>query len=124
MTAENLDFDDCIFHIAERAAWAEAQETGIYVVASLDDEGFIHASTPEQTVATANRYYRQRDDVVLLVLQLDVLASLDVPVVWEDTSGRGEAFPHLYSPLPTHAVREVRPFTPGPNGDFSEASIS
>ncbi|MFT7647703.1 MAG: hypothetical protein ACI8Y4_002453 [Candidatus Poriferisodalaceae bacterium] len=117
------DIRGCIFHIAENSVWEAAQETGIYAVASLEDEGFIHCSTPEQTVATANRYYRGRNDVSLLVLQLDMLASLDVPVVWEDTSSRGEDFPHLYSALPTHAIREILPFTPGPTGEFTQASI-
>ena len=42
-----------LLHITERAAWARAQAEGRYTAPSLDSEGFIHASTPAQVVATA-----------------------------------------------------------------------
>lgn len=102
-----------IFHIAEASFWEAAQSTGAYRVPSLDAEGFIHLSTAEQYVLTANRYYRGRNDLVLLEvdeLQLDDLRY--------EPSTNDELFPHLYSVLPVAAVVRVHPFAPDVDGSF------
>ncbi len=46
---------------------------------------------------------------------------LGAPVRWEPgvpTDPESMLFPHLYGPLPTAAVVEVRPYLPGPDGLF------
>jgi uncharacterized protein (DUF952 family) len=83
---------------------------------SLAEVGFIHASTFEQLAPTAARFYSDVDDeLVVLVVPLDALATAGVPVRFED-GGNGEDYPHLYGPLPCALVEEVRPFVspPGP----------
>lgn len=99
-----------IFHLAASSDWADAQEVGRYEQSTVDrtlaEEGFIHCSFATQVQATADRYLHGRDDVVLLVIDdAEVLDMLKI----EDTSGRGEVYPHLYGPLPVAAVTEALP---------------
>jgi uncharacterized protein (DUF952 family) len=103
-----------IRHIALASDWAAALEAGVYRVSSrgttIDDEGFIHASTPEQLQATAARFYADVDEpLVLLCMDSERLEAGRVPVVLED--GGGELFPHLYAELPTALVDEALPAT-------------
>ena len=100
---------DPILHLAIRDEWASAVAAGgpydrSTIGVSLEEEGYIHCSFPDQVVATAERYYAGRDDVVVLVVDPD---RLGVPVVVEDLSGSGQAFPHVYGPIPVDAVVAV-----------------
>jgi uncharacterized protein (DUF952 family) len=102
-----------ILHVATVGDWTAAQEAGEYRVstlgATIDEVGFIHASTPEQVHATAERFYADVDEpLVVLVLDEESLVAAGVPVVRED-AGAGELFPHLYAALPVDLVVEVRP---------------
>ena len=79
---------------------------------------FIHLSTPDQVHLPANRLYRGRGDLVLLHIDP---ALLDSPVRWEPgvpTDPESMLFPHLYGPLPVHAVIRVTAYLPGPDGTF------
>lgn len=103
--------DPDLFHIAEPealAAWKADPSAG-YRAASLEGEGFIHCSTRDQLEPTAQRHYAGRSD--LRVLEIDSNA-LTADVVFEDTSGGGERFPHVYGPIDAVAVlgdRELEP---------------
>lgn len=103
-----------VFHLAEPTFWEAAAVTGMYRVPSLDAEGFIHLSTRDQYVSTANRYYRDRTDLLLLEVDEDALDDLRY-----ERSTNDELFPHLYGALPVHAVVGVRPLLPGADGTFS-----
>jgi uncharacterized protein (DUF952 family) len=104
-----------IFHIAERPFWDAALLSGQYRVPSLDAEGFIHLSTRAQFVATANRYYVGRHDLVLLEVNED---ELPVDALKYEKSTNDELFPHLYTTLPVSAVIGVHMFIPGQDGLF------
>ena len=102
-----------ILHIATASDWADAVAASEYRVSTLgvtiDEEGFIHASTPEQLQPTASRFYAHvTDPLVVLVLRTEVLEDAGVPVRFED-AGTGELFPHLYAALPVALVDEARP---------------
>ena len=64
--------DDPIFHIALPGDWVDAFASGEYSVStrgmSLGDVGFIHCSTAEQIEATANRFYGDLTELVLLTI--------------------------------------------------------
>lgn len=105
-----------IFHIAERPFWELALRSGRYRVPSLDAEGFIHLSTPNQFVATANRYYSGRSDLVLLEVEESFL---DPESLRYERSTNDELFPHLYAELPVDAVRRVHAFLPDADGVFT-----
>lgn len=98
--------DDPIFHAAMPDDWAAAFQTGEYTMSTrgqtLDEVGFIHLSTRDQVEATANRFYSDVDQLVLLTVD-----PLKVPseIKWEPPApGVDTLFPHIYGPLPIAAV--------------------
>jgi uncharacterized protein (DUF952 family) len=80
-----------IFHIVDRDAWSAA--AGEYRPASFDDEGFVHFSFAEQVRATADRYYR--DVPNLIVVEIDAAC-----LAYKVENG----FPHVYGAIPTSAA--------------------
>lgn len=104
-----------ILHITRRSDWEAAQAMGDYRLDSLDTEGFIHCSTPEQVLGPANELYRGQPELVLLVIDP---SRLEARLVYEDLYASGIAFPHIYGPLNLDAVVKVVPFPPGSDGSF------
>ena len=107
-----------VLHLAEVAHWQEALGTGEYrwstLGRTLQHEGFIHCSTPEQVPGVLARYYSAYPgDLVLLTVDPDLLAS---PLRWDvvDTV-TGERFPHVYGPITTDAVTSTQLLRP-PHG--------
>ena len=100
-----------LYHLALAADWAEGTAAGRYTAStrgrSLDEEGFIHCSFAHQVIATADRFYGDTDDVVLLRIDAHRLSG---PVVVEDLFGAGEAFPHIYGPIDLGAVVGATPW--------------
>lgn len=94
---------DVIHHVADAGDWS-ARSDASYVPAGYAAEGFIHLCTASQLDGVLHRYYRGRSDLRLLTVETDQLGT---DLIWEDTTGRGEDFPHLYGPLPLAAVRSV-----------------
>jgi glutathione S-transferase len=100
-----------VYHIALPADWAAALDVGEYRTSSrgvtLEDEGFIHCSYQHQVGATANRFYGDLTDLVLL--RIDP-AKLGAPVVEEPPVPGADLFPHVYGPIPVDAVVEAVPW--------------
>lgn len=109
-----------LLHIISDQEWAAAQQAGDYQPPSLQAEGFIHCSTVEQVATTANRYYIGRKDLHILVIDPDLI---DAPLKFEDTSGRGEVFPHIYGPLNLNAIVAIVPFRPTADDTFATPQI-
>lgn len=109
-----------IYHVASRADWDQAQRAGEYRISTrgmtLDEVGFIHASQPSQVELVANSFYQDAGELVLLVIDPDRVRS---EIRYDAVDGWAEPFPHIYGPLNTDAVVEVREFSPGPDGRFS-----
>lgn len=100
-----------IYHLVLRRLWEE-NPTQPYRAASLENEGFIHGSFAEQVARSANRFYAQ--DTEVLVLHVDP-GRLTSPLR-EEASGTGEIFPHIHGPLNRDAVVAVTAMTRGPDG--------
>lgn len=101
-----------IFHIASKAEWQSAVERGVYEPSTLGTEGFIHCSTLDQVVETANRFFRGRPDLVLLSIDVERLRTtvrFERPANPDDAR-RHELFPHIYGPLNRDAVNQVLDF--------------
>lgn len=108
-----------LLHLCTAEEWNAARAAGERRPPSLDDQGFVHLSAPEQVHLPANRLYAGRRDMV--VLRLDPSRLLD-PVRWEPgvaTDPDAMTFPHLYGPLPAEAVTSVTPYVPGDDGLFA-----
>lgn len=100
-----------LFHVALAREWQQAQPRGMYTRSTtgldLADVGFLHASFAWQVAGVLSRYYADTpEDLVLL--RVDP-GPLDVPVRVEPPPGSTEGFPHVYGPLPVHAVVEQVP---------------
>jgi len=115
-----------IYHIATRADWERARADGQYTRSTVDktlgEEGFIHASQASQVARTANRFYLDvPDELVLLVIDP---GRLRAEVRYEDVPGAELPFPHVYGPLNVDAVVDARPFAAGPDGTYAFAGES
>jgi uncharacterized protein (DUF952 family) len=104
-----------IYHITTRTAWEEANRAGGYQADSLAAQGFIHFSTREQVLATAQRFYRGQAGLVLLRVESE---RLEARVVYENLEGGTALFPHLYGPLNLDAVSGAASFPPRADGSF------
>jgi aryl-alcohol dehydrogenase-like predicted oxidoreductase/uncharacterized protein (DUF952 family) len=92
-----------LFHLTTRAAWKQAVGAGEYRAPSLASEGFIHLSTERQWPQIADRLFRDRTDIVVLTIAADQLRH-----EIRHESADGDVYPHLYGPLNTDAVIDVR----------------
>jgi uncharacterized protein (DUF952 family) len=100
-----------ILHITSRPEWNDAQQNGSYVAPSLQTEGFIHCSTEKQVLHVANAFYRDRHDLVLLVIDK---TKLTPELKWEPPAGppapgisESDSFPHIFGPINLNAVASV-----------------
>ena len=108
-----------IFHITQAQNWRAAGETGSYVPPGFASDGFIHCCAAEQIAEVADRYFRGETDLVLLCIDPQRVA---VEVRYEDLTGRGIAYPHIYGALDVAAVQAVLSFSPEPDGAFKSPS--
>ena len=104
-----------LFHLATRADW-DARGPTTYEPAGLAREGFVHCSSANQLVQTANTLFSGRRDLLLLVIEPSALTSA---VVWEDLYDAGEDFPHVYGSIDLAAITSVETFLPDGVGSFT-----
>ncbi len=104
-----------VYHITSQDAWTEAAAKGTYSHKSLELEGFIHASDRDQTLQTAELYYGNKSDLVLLVIDPKKLSS---PLKYELSKERNMLFPHIFGPINLDAVIASPSFFKGNSGNF------
>lgn len=102
-----------IYHLASRAHWDNALITGEYrgstLGASLEQVGYVHASTGAQLHRVAEIVYRDVEvELVVLVLDEGVITSTGTEVRYED-GGDGQLFPHIYGPVRAEWVVRALP---------------
>jgi uncharacterized protein (DUF952 family) len=103
-----------IFHITTAPEWDAARRAGAYRAPTLETEGFIHCSLPNQVNHVADWFYRDIPDLVLLGIDPALLTS---ELRWEPSSDAfaGE-FPHVYGPIAIEAVVSATPWSRGDEG--------
>lgn len=98
-----------LFHVTEAEAWRSATGAGDFPWStrglSFERQGYVHCSFARQVAAVRRLVYADIPDSELVLLEIDPLG---LAVVLEDVDA-GDAYPHLYDPLPMAAVRSVRP---------------
>jgi uncharacterized protein (DUF952 family) len=109
-----------ILHILRRNEWELALRKGSYRAPSLDTEGFIHCSTIDQAIDTANLLFRGASD--LLILRIDE-TRLVATLKFEAPATTGDArpstrFPHIYGALNLDAVIDAVEFPCDADGSF------
>ncbi len=100
-----------IYHLVSPALW-EANPNSDYRAASLDGEGFIHCANADQVERSANRFYGNSAELLLLHIDSALLA----PPLLDEPATTGELFPHVHGPINRSAVVRVEKFARGPEG--------
>jgi len=104
-----------IYHLTTLPEWQNAQAKGVYIPAGFEKDGFIHCSDHYQIKSTANRFFRETPQ--LIVLEIDPHLC-DVELIYENLEGGEMTFPHLYGVLPVSAVKAVYELEHETNGDI------
>jgi uncharacterized protein (DUF952 family) len=100
-----------VYHLVPRAVW-ERSPTQPYRAASLESEGFIHCSHAAQVARSANRFFADEKELLVLALDAERLGGL----LRDEPAGDGELYPHLYGPLDRALVVAAEPLRRGPDG--------
>lgn len=94
-----------IYHVAFRTDWAEAVAAGEYHISTrgktVEEQGYIHASTAAQVAGVANAFYADAEDLLVLVIDPEKLTA---PLRYDPVPGADAPFPHIYGPLNVEAV--------------------
>ena len=102
-----------VYHICRQDEWDAAKVNGIYSGSSQDEvDGFIHFSTSEQVMESAQKHRTGQDGLVMLSVDAESLGS---SLKWEPSRG-GSLFPHLYGELPVNVVINAISLPLGPDG--------
>ena len=105
-----------ILHITTRNQWEKASLLGFYRDSSLEEEGFIHCSTEQQILRSANEYYRGQSDLLLLCISS---SKVEAPIIYEDSYKKGTVYPHIYGLLNLDAVMHAFDFPTNTDGSFN-----
>lgn len=90
-----------LYHIAEKACWLSQAHKGIYKPEQFGIDGFIHCSTETQILEVANRFYKGKENLILLKIDANLITA---PIIFENLEGSKEQFPHIYGQLNTNCV--------------------
>ena len=91
-----------IYKILKPAEWEQWQVEGTFAGSELDQQdGFVHCSTREQVPGTIDRFFEGEDNLVLVTLDADELAT---HLKWEND------FPHVYAALTLEDIVEAAPY--------------
>jgi uncharacterized protein (DUF952 family) len=96
-----------ILHITQRQQWQAAKNIGLYRGPTLDTEGFIHCSTLAQVIGSANRFFKNQKDLVILVINCDRVTA-EIRYEGETINN---LFPHIYGALNIDAVVQAIDFS-------------
>ncbi|MFM2304760.1 MAG: hypothetical protein RLZZ135_2172 [Cyanobacteriota bacterium] len=103
-----------ILHITSSAEWKNAKTLGTYRSDSLADESFIHCSTAAQVIGSANRFFKGRENLVILSIDPDRVSA---EIRYEGVESNN-LFPHIYGELNIDAVRQVTDLETDADGIF------
>lgn len=103
-----------IFHLVPPRRWEKALIEGHYRPDSLKTERFIHCSTWEQLMESAELHFQEEERLVVIFIIAKQVAQ---HLVWEP--GRnGQDFPHLYCEFPFAAVETTKMLVRDAHGKF------
>ena len=108
---ESDDAMKLVFKICLYSEWQEAVNRGVYTGSALDlRDGFIHLSSSDQVIETAQLHFMNISDLLLVAVDP---AGLDIRY---EESRNGQMFPHLFSDLPVSAAVNVQPISMDADG--------
>ena len=90
-----------IYKLLDADEWRAAKAVGEYRGSAVDlADGYVHFSTADQVVRTAELYFAGQTGLTMLTVDA---ARLGDALRWEPSRG-GDLFPHLYAPLTVTAI--------------------
>jgi len=101
-----------LVHVVDGPAWEQFVAADAYAPDSLDEEGFVHCSTPAQVLAVAQYHHADDSDPKLLVIDP---GRVDPDIRYEEQADGGYA--HVYGPVNSDAIVDVLDF-PREDGQF------
>lgn len=96
-----------IYHVTDQPTLDQVS-SDLYCCASVQAEGFIHCCTKDQLAGVLERYYKGVSGLKLLTIDPRLLSA---ELVYENTLGGEELFPHVYGPINMSAVTAVEELT-------------
>ena len=103
----NNNSEQKIYHIASKKSWEDQLFNANYTHISLEKEGFIHSSTAQNLTDTYNMYYKQDEELVILL----IIPELLVPEIkYEFAESRNAYFPHIFGSINKTAIQSVNIF--------------
>tara|TARA_R110001592_G_scaffold286882_1_gene555508 strand:+ start:857 stop:1468 length:612 start_codon:yes stop_codon:yes gene_type:complete len=105
--------DPAIYLLSSNAEYQQALSAGKLTRDSLTSEGFIHATPKSQLNRLANKYYKDKEQPLILIVDKELV----IPEIkWEPASGG--LYPHIYGPLNINAVTGVEKISLNEDGNF------
>jgi len=104
-----------IYHITTTTEWELAARNPFYSPNTFATDSFIHCCNRDQLGYVGDRHFRGRYGLVILCIDADRVTA---PIEYEDLSGEGMLFPHIYGGLNTDAVKKVAHFQANADGTF------
>ncbi len=95
-----------IYHVTTKSEWDQATKKGFYEAPSLKEEGLIHCSEDNQVAGVIERYFKDKRNLVKLVVDTGKLTS---QLIYEWSPSIAQTFPHVYGPINLEAVTKVVP---------------
>ena len=105
--------DDNIYLLSSLAEYQQALNEGVLTRDSLISEGFIHATPRSQLTRLANKYYKDKVQPLILVVDKTLILP---EVKWEPATGG--LYPHIYGPLNMNAVTAIEEISLNKEGIF------
>jgi uncharacterized protein (DUF952 family) len=103
---EDAPMSNVVYKIVSADLWQVAEDIGQFDGAGIDlNDGFIHLSTGAQVRRTAELYFRDVPNLLLVAIDAESLGE----ALKYEVSPDGQPFPHLYAPLSLLSVLWVKP---------------
>lgn len=114
-----------IFKILPLAFWRASVGTGEVAWLPVDKaDGFLHFSTRAQLPKTLeNHFSGQTGLLVLEIPTANLPEQIATQLKWEKNNPQGDAYPHLYTDLPTEYVTKVFKVVSNTDGSHSVPEI-
>lgn len=105
-----------VYHLTTLAQWEKYLQhmAGDFMAPSLKTEGFIHCSTKDQVLESAERHFAGEEELVVLCIVEKRVKNL---LKWEPSRNE-ELFPHIYGGIPLEAIETTESLQRDGKGKF------
>lgn len=104
-----------ILHCMKKSTWEDRKKKKYWGNRNIQEEGFIHCSTPELFWRVAPNFVDIDEELVLVCIDEKKLTS---EVRFEDGDNCGRYYPHVYGLIHNEAVIQVLPFQKDELGNY------